>query len=339
MKPRVIIITGSAPPDACGVGDYAALLVSGLQDAGIQAELFHHPRWNLAGTWEALQKLRASKDALIHIQYPSFGYGHSLGPQLCAMMRSCIVTIHEFSAAHVLRRLSIVPFTLRAKSIVTITEIEKQVISRRIPWAGKRIRVITVPSNTPKPKSPLASQRQRIAYFGLIMPNKGIEDFIEAAQIARNRGHRWETAIIGKVPARHREYAQHIFDASRSAGVDLILDQCLEVVSEELAKSALCYLPFPDGVSERRSSLKSACTVGLPCITTRGSQTPAELNDVVRFAANPAEAVEQMVQLMNAPGETARLSNASLGWAEQFSWKRTIELHVQMYSELHRRVH
>jgi glycosyltransferase involved in cell wall biosynthesis len=332
---RVIMVTGSAPPEACGVGDYAALLVAGLQNAGIDAELFHLSRWNLAGTWRALQKLAACKDALIHFQYPSFGYGYSLGPQFCALMKPCVVTIHEFSCAHILRRLSIVPFTLRALQIVTITETEKQAIARRIPWAGRRTRVITVPSNTPKPGF-FAEKSNRVAYFGLIMPNKGIEDFIEARQIARSKGYRWEAAIIGMVPERHREYAQHIVEASRSAGVELILDRCLEEASDELAKSALCYLPFPGGVSERRSSLKSACTAGLPCITTRGSQTPPELDDVVRFAATPSEAVEHMAQIMNSPEEMARLSRASLGWAEQFSWERTIESHIQMYAELSR---
>jgi len=339
MSPRVIIVTGSAPPEACGVGDYAALLVTGLQNAGVQAELFHHSRWNLAGTWDALQKLGASKDALVHIQYPSFGYGYSLGPQLCAMMRSCVVTIHEFSCAHLLRRFSILPFSFRAMRIVTMTEVEKQAIGHIMPWAAHRIQVITVPSNTPKPKSLHVDKLQRVVYFGLIMPNKGIEEFIEAGRIAKSKGYQWDAVIIGMVPERHREYAQSIVDAAMSSGVQLILDQDLEVASEELAKSALCYLPFPDGIAERRSSFKSTCTAGLPCITTRGDQTPADLNGVVRFVANPAEAVEEMAKLMNDPEEAARLSAACLRWVAQFSWERTIELHVQMYSELYGQLH
>jgi glycosyltransferase involved in cell wall biosynthesis len=329
------MVTGSAPPEACGVGDFAALLVSKLQDAGTQAELFHVPRWDLAGTWEALQKLSASKDAIIHIHYPSFGYRYSLGPQFCAMTRPSVVTIHEFSRAHLLRKLSIFPFSLRAKQIVTITEAEKQIIARRMPWIAKRIRVITVPSNTPKPRSLSVERMQRVAYFGLIMPNKGIEDFIEARRISKSNGYHWDAVIIGMVPERHREYAQGIVEAAQSLGMQLILDQDLEVASEELAKSALCYLPFPDGAAERRSSLKATCVAGLPCITTRGDQTPADLNGVVSFVTSPAEASEEMARIMRAPEEAAKLSAASLRWVEQFSWEKTIELHVRMYSELY----
>lgn len=129
MNRQVIMVTGFAPPEACGVGDYAALLVAGLQKQGVRADLFHLPRWNVAGTWEALRKLIACKDALIHFPYPSLGYGYSLGPQVCATVKACVATIHKFSCAHILRRISIGSFTLRALQIVKITAREKQ--SRR----------------------------------------------------------------------------------------------------------------------------------------------------------------------------------------------------------------
>jgi hypothetical protein len=42
MSVRVILVTGSLPPEACGVGDYTQRLASALADAGQPVELLAH---------------------------------------------------------------------------------------------------------------------------------------------------------------------------------------------------------------------------------------------------------------------------------------------------------
>lgn len=328
------MVTGSYPPEACGIGDYTSSLASALYRAGFSVELLHHARWDYSGTMDVIRKLNQRKEALIHFQYPGAGYGHSLGPQLCSLMKSSVITIHEFSIARLPRKLSIIPFTLRAKQVVIPAESEKTVLVQRMPWTRRRIRVIPIGSNIPGLKTPTFRRKNRIAYFGLIMPNKGIEHFIEARYLASSMGYQWEAIVIGKIPERHREYAQRLMETSRSSGIQWVLDQEPEEVSDLLASSAMCYLPFPDGATERRGSLKAACANGLPCITTRSEHTPVQLSDVVKFAAGPREAVQLMAEFMSSPEEASRLSLAGLEYAKRFSWERIAEMHIEMYSEL-----
>src|ERR1700728_4699930 len=147
MKKRVIMLTGSAPPEACGVGDYSATLVSALQYIGFPVELQCWRRWDIAGTAELIRRLARDKDALLHIQYPTFGYGYSLGPQACSLAARSVVTLHEFSLAHPLRKASLLPFTLRAHQLVMTSDFEKVALLDRMPWAAQRITTIPLGSN------------------------------------------------------------------------------------------------------------------------------------------------------------------------------------------------
>jgi glycosyltransferase involved in cell wall biosynthesis len=336
MKPRVVLVTGSAPPDVCGIGDYTRSLALALQKAGLPVEVFCHRHWGLRGTSEAIRRLLV-EDCIVHIQYPTVGYGYSLGPQISALFTQSLVTLHEFSLAHPLRKLSLLPFTLRCPYIVMTSEFEKRSLASKMPWVQRRIRVIPIGSNIPPPQTLTAERQMRIAYFGLIMPRKGLEEFIEFSRLVRAKGLDWDVVIIGKAHPRHVAYAKSLMESSLAYRLHWILDRSPEEVSDLLSRTRLAYLPFPDGASERRGSLKAAFTSGLPCITTRSEQTPEELTGSVVFAAAPADALEVALRLMAATEEREHLSQGALKYSQRFRWERIAEAHVRLYQELNAR--
>jgi glycosyltransferase involved in cell wall biosynthesis len=334
MEPDVILVTGSSPPDPCGVGDYTQRLCTALAAAGVQVELFCHRRWDLRGSLQCAATLARFRQSILHMQYPTMGYGYSIGPQLCALSLPCVVTLHEFRAARLPRKISLLPFTIAASRILLTSETEKSALARRMPWARSRLRVIPIGSNIePVPYCP-DENLPRIVYFGLIMPRKGLEEFLEFARIMRARHFPGRLEIIGKVPVQHRRYASNLREISLPLGIDWILDRDAASVSQLLARAALGYLPFPDGATERRGSIKALCAAGVPCITTQSEMTPDDLREAVQFAAHPGSAAECALRILQDREQRQRLSAAALRFSSAFTWGKIAEAHIRIYSEL-----
>lgn len=334
MSVRVILVTGSLPPEACGVGDYTQRLASALADAGQSVELLGHREWSIAGTRKALEKLSADKNAILHLQYPTMGYGYSLGPQLCIALRRGVVTLHEFSQAHPLRKLSLLPFAVRSSSLVMTSAEEASSMTARMPWIRRRLRIIPIGSNIPPPAHVRLQRRANIVYFGLIAPRKGLESFLELARLVRSESLDWDMSIIGKTPPGQEQYQRRLQELSAPHHLRWLLDGNAEAVSELLSKAGAAYLPFPDGASERRGSLKAAMTCGVPCITTSGAHIPPELARATMIAANPKQALEHAKKTLEDEGHRERFSHLSESYSRQFSWDTIAKLHMDLYEEL-----
>jgi glycosyltransferase involved in cell wall biosynthesis len=334
VKPKVIMLTGSEPPEACGVGDYTLALVSALVSAGFPAEVVCHKRWDIRGTEKLVRRLSQQKQALLHIQYPTFGYGYSLGPQLCSLMQRSVVTLHEFSLAHILRKLSLFPFTVRSSRLVMTAEFESRMLTRFMPWAKQKITLIPIGSNI-LPREPASlAYRPRILYHGLIMPRKGLEEWIALAQVAREHNAGWEFMAIGKIPAAHASYAEDLIRKSNGGSVQWILDRTEEEIAALFSQGGVAYLPFVDGASDRRGSMKAVLAAGLPTITTKSEQTPQNLNNAVLFAPDTQAAFDCAQRMMQSFEERCRLARAALEYSRLFSWQSIAESHIRMYEEL-----
>jgi glycosyltransferase involved in cell wall biosynthesis len=203
-----------------------------------------------------------------------------------------------------------------------------------MPWISSRLRVIPIGSNINARVYRPDEGLKRIVYFGLITPEKGLEEFIECARILRTMRHKGAIAMVGKVPPKHRAYAEQLMNSSHASSVEWLLDRGAEEVSRVLAESALAYLPFPDGASERRGSLKAVCSIGLPCITTKGEDATPALGRAALFASTPADAAECALRLLGELSERRRISQAALDYARSFSWESIARAHIETYLEI-----
>jgi glycosyltransferase involved in cell wall biosynthesis len=332
---KVALVTGTCREGTCGVGDYTRRLASALEDLGVSAELMSEGHWGLLDARRAVRSVESLSPDIIHIQYPTSGFGYRLGPQFYALRDKCVTTFHEASQAHILRKISLYPFTIRARHVIFTSECERQFVLRWAPWIRERSSVIPIGSNV-EAHGPNGIRRnfREIVYFGLLVPRKGLDDVLRLAALVKERGLDLGVRLVGSPHPKHGEYLQEL--RRKSEGLPVIWDVGLpdSQVSCRLAGASIAYLPYPDGASERRTTLKAALSNGMAVVTTRGSSTPAEIAEVVRFAASPAEAVNVVQSLLADESERLRLTEGAARYIAKFSWSLIAEAHCRIYQRL-----
>jgi glycosyltransferase involved in cell wall biosynthesis len=288
--------------------------------------------WRVVG---ALKARSTVKDYdLVHIQYPTPGVGYKLGPQVLSLLRSCVVTVHEASQRRILRKLSLLPFMVRPKHVIFTSDFERRFVTTRVPWVSRISSVIPIPSNIrafpqERPRSP-----NEIVYFGLILPRKGLEQVVELSRLIKSGGLALRVRIIGRARPEHMEYLEKLRSMTAELPVIWDLDLSEEQVAERLASSSVAYLPFPDGASERRSSLKAALANGVAVVTTSASHTPPNMESFLKFSKSPKEALMAACSLIESQEERTKLARNAAQHLRQCTWERVAELHLAVYRSL-----
>jgi len=156
---KIALVSGSAGDARCGVGDYACELAQHLAlDAEVHlyfdkqhgparppfeklTSLTLHPLggFSLLGVRGLAAKLRDAAYDIVHIQYPSKGYGTSVGPgflpQQLAGMQSrsrILLTLHEWSTSHPLRRMVTEQMLPHIDALVVSSEQEMQALQPKL---------------------------------------------------------------------------------------------------------------------------------------------------------------------------------------------------------------
>jgi glycosyltransferase involved in cell wall biosynthesis len=331
---KVALITGHCPTGGCGVGDYTACLGNALNASGIGSHLITSGDWNLWGAFRESRRLREQKFDILHIQYPTAGFGTQLGSQGLSLLQSCVVTIHEASQRRVLRKLSLLPFMVRPKHVIFTSEFERRFVTKWVPWVSRISSIIPVASNIRVYPQERKRTLSEIVYFGLILPRKGLEEVVGLSRLIKSGGLALKVRIIGRPHPEHMEYFEKLRSATAELPVIWDLDLSEEQVAERLASSAVAYFPFPDGASERRTSLKAALANGVAVVSNRGSHTPPNMESSLTFAENPKEALIAARALIESQEERTKLARNAGEYLRQCSWERVAELHLAVYTKL-----
>lgn len=333
------MLSGPCPPHECGVGDYTKLLAEALRAREVETIDFPSSSWGLAGVLDVQARLRRLTPDVVHMQYPTLGFGTKLGPQALALFTSCVITIHEASRSHFLRKIALLPFAIHPKHVIFTSEFERGFAINWMPSLARVSSVIPIPSNIRAVEQRADRVLNEITYFGLIMPSKRVEEVLRLAVLLKSAGLPLRVRIIGTPPAKYSAYA----DSLRSQSIDLpVIWECNldeEQVAERLALSSLAYLPYEDGASERRATLKAALANGVAVITTSGTQTPSALSDAVMFCNSPEEALVIARSLLSNPDKRFALAHNARQYARQFTWERTTELHLIIYEKVVSQIH
>jgi glycosyltransferase involved in cell wall biosynthesis len=329
---KVALVIGRCPPGICGVGDYTAKLRDALLARGVGAQLIVSDDWRLRSAWEVRNCLRDYD--IVHIQYPTLGFGYRLGPQALSLLRSCVVTIHEASQRQVLRKLSVVPFLMRPRHVIFTSDYERQYVAGWVPWIRARSSIAPVPSSIPVFPGEQVRNTNEIVYFGLILPRKGLEEVIEVARLIQAQGLHWQVRIIGNLRPERREYFDKLKAETAVLPVIWDLNRSGEEVAEKLAGLAVAYLPFPDGASERRTSLKAVLANGVATVTTAGPHTPEVMAGFVKFAETPREALRTVSCLLQNGAERDVMARKATHFLQECSWERVADLHEVVYRDV-----
>ncbi len=361
---RVVMVTGSYPPQHCGVGAFSQGLVRELRADGHEVDVvttatdmprteerpgFEVTRWTIRNWWRATAWVATRAPDVIHIQYPAkyYGYRPSLA-LLGAILRfriprtPIVVTIHEFSITHVLRRLTVGSIVIFADIIVLTTITERISLGKFVPWLRGKFRIVPVAapiqkvSVTPDERSDvrarlgIAEGDLMVTYFGFLHPNKGIENLFRAFALACNREPRLKLVMLSQFdPAGNRYHAdmQRLVDAL-GVGESVFWPGFLssEEVSRHLASADMGFFPFQDGVSLRRTSFLLAMSHNLAIVTTGGKTPPGTLglidgeNIVISADRTAASLAESLLRLSRSEHWRKQIGNAAGVWAEPFDW-------------------
>ncbi|MBM2841240.1 MAG: hypothetical protein HW412_1768 [Bacteroidetes bacterium] len=309
------MVTGSYPPQPCGVGDYSFRLVHELQAAGVIVDVvttrssdrremnevrYSLTDWKLLNWRSAVAWMATQTYDLVHVQYPARFYGYIPDLAFLTFMLKkrmpgipVVVTIHEFGIVHLLRKLTIAFIVAKADAVIVTAQSEQVAFERWMPWTRKKVHLIHMAATLPTlPVSQVEKEavRQRyginageivLGYFGFLHPNKGVERLIRAFALVHARYPHTRLMIMSL-----RELEKNEFHRSLTKLVtDLGLEQAViwtgfldpESLSRHIGSIDIAVLPFAEGVSLRRLSFMTALDHGIPTVTTRGKVEPGSL--------------------------------------------------------------
>lgn len=331
---NVALICGCWPPERCGVGDYARQLSTALQRRGVRTSEIDLPALvERHGPYGATRILARQHFDIAHVQYPSVGYGRSLLPMIVPKLvaRTSLVTIHEYSIASWKKRPLYALFGAYDARLYS-NEYEQSRYVRAFGLRRGADLIIPIGSNIPK-SADTSRTNTSVCYFGLLMPNKGIEDFLELVEISR-KTRTLSFSLIGGAPARFADYARHIVDRSRSLDIAVHLDLEPSAVAAVLARHKYAYLPFPDGASAKRGSLLASLLNGLIVLTTHGANTPAEVKKATIGVDSAAHAALILERMSGHQAFSASLYRAMQDFSAAHSWETIASRHVHLYDTL-----
>jgi glycosyltransferase involved in cell wall biosynthesis len=327
-QPSVRLVTGRSQPGECGVADYAARLVRALSAQGVDIGQVCLDR--LRDLPAAVRGL--APQTIVHVQYPLLAWRTSPIPVLMLLWlrlrghRRLALTIHEFSRAHWARRMVCVVLARLSPMVLSTSQVEASSLRHRL--AGRSpIEVVPIASNiSVAPPSNAPVRRAGIVYFGLLAPDKGLEQFFEI--VAPWMDGATPVTVVGSVVPGHEAW----LDALKARHGRARFRQGLssDEVSAALRRATVAVLPYPDGISERRGSALAALAHGLQVVSTRGRATTPDLGTVCHLVEGVAQARECTGRLLNDAG--AHIDAGTIGaYVDSRSWHAIAERHVQLY--------
>ncbi len=286
MSNPIALVTGSLPPEVCGVGDYTSRLHAELKEV----DLLHVP---IRSIYEpSLFKVFRNRK-LVHVEYPTEGWGNSLLPSLLPVAKGrslLLLTLHEWSQMNRLRRASILPLVDRADGFIFVSEHERAQFAKTAPRGARQkpTWVIPIGVNLDVPEFSVEEIRLKrenlcrsgnahtlLAHFGFIHAGKQPEKLLDAVEALKKLGKNPHLIFIGDFQKdKHSEkeaFASMIQTRKLSTEVTMMgfvkddREAALMMAAVNVGISL-----FSDGLSPRRGSFWYSTQHGRPALTTLG---------------------------------------------------------------------
>ena len=329
---RIVSLCGSIKPLFSGTDDYHETLARLLAARGHRVEFPDGGGWGIARMPALMDEVRRARPDVILMQYPTESFGRGLLPHAFAMSQRVaplVVTLHEFIGAHPLRRVSLGALLARAAAVVTTAEDEMAAIGRWYPWLRSRLSIIPVAPPTPA-REWRPSARRSVVYFGQIRPEKGLEDFLGVRERLSGALPDVAFSIIGSRVPLFAGYYDHVEAEARRLGVEMTGALGAEAVADRLSEAWLALLPYPDGVSMRRSSLLAAAMCGVPIATRAGAATPEFLSDLLAPLQPNGDLTGLVHDLLSQPLALRAAHVRSRRLGDQIDWEAVTDRYVDV---------
>lgn len=296
------MITGSYPPETCGVGDYT---YNFIQHANKEEwTLYSDSNWSIKKILSKIRLINRLKIDNIFIQYPTEGYGWSLVPQFLAIhfslftSKKVIVILHEFSNRTFRAKLATSLFFCANRLIFT-TNYEREFATKTWHLNKSKSKVVRILSNIDKSltQNKWNDKIYDLIYFGHLRPLKGLEDFLDVCK-SLLKERKCNIVIMGQSLPSYEVYLNKLRSEYSSLDIKWMINQNKEEVSRILSLSKVCFLPFPDGLSERRGSFLAALLNQSIILTYKGKYTTNELQEIA-YLTNKDKAKNAIIDILD----------------------------------------
>ena len=356
---RILLISGSLPPMRCGVGDYTGRLakalgrcqetfVAVLTDAAAQPVPpdFDFEVFPIIDGWRMRNILRIAKVVrrwhpdVIHIQYPTQGYGRTYLPWLLpALFRMANVPVvqtwHEYHMETVRRNLL---NAVLGGGLVVVRPDYKAKMPNWYRWLIRRKTFGFIPNASAIPPIRLSDKervsiRSRFAsppmhlvvYFGFAYPPKRVELLFEIADPSQHR-----LVLIGDLSSKD-EYHKSILDRANQAPwigkVTVTGFLPGDEVGRVLAAADAVVLPFRDGGGMWNTSLHAAVKQGTFVLTTANDRHGYDASCNIYYA-RPDDVVDMRSALRTHIGSR----KAEIGDNPASEWDAIADAHRVLYT-------
>ena len=148
----VLLVSGSWPPQPCGVGDYTERLARELERHGIGVIRFGNDGFARPFSPAIVSEIGRAPCDIVHIQYPTAGYRRSFTPSALAFGlrgKPVVVTLHEYASFRWYRRAWFAPFAQRCAARIFTTGEERALFESRFPARKGLDLTVEIGSNIP----------------------------------------------------------------------------------------------------------------------------------------------------------------------------------------------
>jgi glycosyltransferase involved in cell wall biosynthesis len=324
--------------------------------------------WDFRNVRHILKVVRDKAVDVLHIQYQAASFDQhpmmTLLPLLVAWRSlrlkkkvKVVVTMHEFAGPskprlpRTVRRLWLLPLLLFSHAVVVTNERDLY-YARKLPLLRNKVRLIPLGSNieaqdrSPADKS-IVRKKLGLDEGDILLVRFGFVDSIRVRQLdvllyalkrVCERGYRVKMLFVGADDAESRA---EIMMLAKSLGIDDRLSWtgfCPPAdVSSYLSSADIGVFPFGDGASERRTSLLTAMTFGLPIVSTEKRFASVFVhgeNILLVPPADPVSLADVIEELINKRGLRERLSANARRSSKQFGWEKIADATGDLYRSL-----
>lgn len=322
------------------------------------------PSWSIRNLLVIARHIRQLDPDIVHIQYPStFGKANRaiaanllgiVARQASRKHTKIVTTLHEFGERSWRWRLRAMANVLTSDAIICINRFDvpsiikltlrnKLVIHIPLASAIPFISITQEQRHNIRQSLGIADSEVLLAHFGFITKFKGFDVLLAALGKLKEEGFPVKLLIITHLSTGENEYHQQMFNLMRRLDIQ---DVCLlgerhyseEEVSTYLQIADMAVLPYPEGASERRSSLVAALQHRLPVITTLGPNMPSDFlngkNMLLVAPDNPDVIVSAVSALIDNPDFMRNIAGEASKMSCNFSWRETAKLTAQFYDKL-----
>lgn len=367
---NLAIVTGyDSTKDKDAVGQYSEILYKHLVDVkpsnvNINYEVL---RPESAVEWITDYYKLQKKYDLIHIQYPIESWGNSVMPGIYSVLpkylekgKKVVVTFHEWTSMHILRKSSIIPLAMLNDGIIFVSPSEQQRYKKNVisKIAKKKSSVIPIGANIKVPNlacEDIINARNKylkwngievdllLGFFGFIYDWKQPYKMLSILKQLHDSGVSARLVMAGDFPVDHTAEKQKFIDKIHQLDlVDFVVFNGFVEDEKELATilSAcnITLLLYSDGLTTRRSSFWYVLELGLPILTTV-PENIQEFEDVLdleqlrlenrlNYCSRDNDDVQNVVSIISRYMHYT-LPQPNVGISP--NWKQISEKHMEFY--------